>query len=76
MRRLGASWPVCVDFLSPSCYPCFCVPFIGFESFQLSIAKVSYFPFMHVACFEMQYFVCLHVSKICLCILQGGNFVF
>lgn len=53
MRRLGASWPVCVDFLPPSCYPCFCVPFIGFESFQLSIAKVSYFPFMHVACFEM-----------------------
>ena len=77
MKRLGVGWLVRVDFLPPLYCLRFCVPFSGLERFyalfpQLSVAKIGFFSF--IVCFNMRYYLCLHVSKICLRILCKFEF--
>ena len=68
IKREGVSSLVRMNFLTPSYWLRFCVPFIGFEKLhfkfnQVSVAKVGQFCF-HIACFEMRYEICLHVLKV------------
>ena len=42
MRGLDASWLVWMDFLPPSCWLHFSVPFIGFENLDFLVPAFSF----------------------------------